>query len=145
MSRNLVPQINEPQWAALVAMRGECRKTTSTFGVTERGVLLFAFEFPLLQIVILAMTLQPHILRLEVAAAQPQFHLIRDSPLRVRARRRLHAPTRAQPQQSKQALPAEHICKFYHLSNMFGICSRIYCSYIPYSQSGMPPMFYDLA
>jgi hypothetical protein len=32
-----------------------------------RGLLLFAFGFPLLQVVIPAMTLRPHSLRLEVA------------------------------------------------------------------------------
>jgi hypothetical protein len=32
--------------------------------------LLFTFEFPLLKVIMPAMTFQPHILRLEVAAVQ---------------------------------------------------------------------------
>jgi hypothetical protein len=51
------------------------------------GLLLFAFGFPLLQIIIPAMMLRLHILRLEVAAAQQQFHLLRASPLQVHSHR----------------------------------------------------------
>jgi hypothetical protein len=87
--------------------------------------------------------LQPHILMLEVAAVQQQFHLLRASPLRVHSRRRLHPPVRAQPRLSEQALLAEQICKFYPSSDMFGIRSHICCPDLPYSQSGMPPMFFS--
>jgi hypothetical protein len=38
--------------------------------------LLFAFGFSLLQVIIPVMTLQAHILRLEVAAAEQQFHVL---------------------------------------------------------------------
>jgi hypothetical protein len=53
--------------------------------------------FLLLQVVIPVMMLQPHSLRLKVAAVQQQFHLLRTSPLRVYFLRRLRAPTRARP------------------------------------------------
>jgi hypothetical protein len=51
--------------------------------------------FLLLQVVIPVMVLQPHSLRLKVAAVQQQFHLLRASPLRVYFCRRLRALTRA--------------------------------------------------
>jgi hypothetical protein len=38
--------------------------------VSGRGVLLFAFGFPLLQVIIPVMMLWPHSLRLEVAVVQ---------------------------------------------------------------------------
>jgi hypothetical protein len=109
------------------------------------GLLLFTFGFPLLQVVIPVMTLRPHNLRLEVVALQLQFHLLRASPLRVYSRRRLCALARVQSRQNEQALPAEHLYKFYPLGNMFGIHSRICSSRIMYSQSGMSPLFSGLA
>jgi hypothetical protein len=88
------------------------------------------------------MTLQPHSLRLEVAAVQQQFHLLRASPLWVCSDKRLRAPTRAQLQWNEQALLVEHLCKFYPSCDMFGIH---YCyTRLLYSQSGTPPMFSDL-
>ena len=108
-------------------------------------LLLFMFMFPLLQVVIPMMTVRPHILRLEVAAVQQQFHLLRASPLWVHSHRRLRAPARAQLPQSEQALLAEHIYKFYPLGDMFGIRSRICCRDFPYSQLDVPLMSFGPA
>jgi hypothetical protein len=47
----------------------------------------FTFGFLLLQVVIPAMTLRPHSLRLKMAVVQQQFHLLRAPPLRVYFRR----------------------------------------------------------
>jgi hypothetical protein len=77
--------------------------------MSGRGLLLFTFGLPLLQVVIPAMTMQSHSLRLEVAAVQQQFHLRRASPLRAYSRKRLRAPTCAQPRLNEQALTAEHL------------------------------------
>jgi hypothetical protein len=41
--------------------------------------------------------------------------------------------------------PAKHLCKFYHLGDMFGIRSRICYPMILYSQSGVSPLFSYLA
>jgi hypothetical protein len=43
-----------------------------------REILLFTFRFSLLQVVIPAMSLWPHSLRLEVVVVQQQFHLPAD-------------------------------------------------------------------
>jgi hypothetical protein len=91
------------------------------------------------------MTLQPHSLRLEVAAVQQQFHLLRTFPLRVRSRRWLRALAHAQPRRNEQPLLAKNFCKFYPFGDMFGIYSHICCHGLSYSQSGMPPMFSGLA
>jgi hypothetical protein len=48
---------------------------------------------------------------------------------------------RAQLRWSEQALPAEHICKFYPSDDMFGICFCICYLDLSYSQSGITPMF----
>jgi hypothetical protein len=76
-----------------------------------------------------------------MAIVQQQFHLLRASLLHVHSSRRLHAPACGQQQQSEQALLAKHLYKFYPSGDMFGIRSRICCSGLPYSQSGMPHMF----
>jgi hypothetical protein len=52
-------------------------------GAPGRGLLLFAFRFLLLQVVIPAMMLRPHNPRLEVVVVQQQFHLLHASPLWV--------------------------------------------------------------
>jgi hypothetical protein len=101
--------------------------------------------FLLLHIVIPVMTLRPHSLRLNVAVVQQQFYILHASPLRVHSRRRLRALTRAQPRRNEHALPAEHLYKFYHSGDMFGIHSYICCSGLLYSQSDMPLIFSDLA
>jgi hypothetical protein len=80
-----------------------------------------------------------------VSAVQQQFHILRAYPLRVSSHRRLHASARSQPRWSEQALPVEHICKFYYLGDMFVIYARICCPDLPYSQSGMSPMFFGPA
>jgi hypothetical protein len=59
-------------------------------GVSLEAVLL------LLYVVIPVMTLQPHSLRLEVAAVQQQLHILR-APMRVHSHRRVRAPVAAQP------------------------------------------------
>jgi hypothetical protein len=104
-----------------------------------RAVLL------LLQVIIPTMTLRPHILRLEVVVVQQRFHLLRASPLRVHSCRQLCAPTHVQLRWNEQALSVEYLYKFYHSGDMFRIRSRIYCPGFSYSQSGMPPMFCNLA
>jgi hypothetical protein len=59
-------------------------------GVSLEAVLL------LLYVVVPAMTLQPHSLRLEVAAVQQQLHLLH-ALMRVHSYRRVRAPVAAQP------------------------------------------------
>jgi hypothetical protein len=47
-----------------------------------------------------------------VAAVQQQLHLLR-APIRVHSHRRVRAPAVAEPRWNEQALPVEHLCKFY--------------------------------
>jgi hypothetical protein len=87
------------------------------------------------------MMLRHYSLRLKVATVQQQFHLLHTSLLRAHSLKRLCAPACGQQRWNEQALPAEQLCKFYYLGDMFGIRSRIYCPRFLYNKSSMPPMF----
>jgi hypothetical protein len=73
----------------------------------------------LLQVVVPVMTWRLHSLRLEVAAVQQQqqLHLLL-SPMWEHSRRRVHALAAAQPRQNEQALPIEHLYKFFPSGDM---------------------------
>jgi hypothetical protein len=93
-SRDLSPSNKEPQEIALPVCAGEnIIKQLRHFARQEEG-LCVSLEVVslLLQVIILAMTLRPHSLRLEVAAIQQLFHLLRVSPLRV-LNRRISSPS----------------------------------------------------
>jgi hypothetical protein len=82
-------------------------------GVSLKVVLL------LLYVVVPAMTLRPHSLRLEVATIQQQFHLLH-TPMWVHPHRRVRAPAAAQPRRNEQSLLVEHLYRFYPFGEMSG-------------------------
>jgi hypothetical protein len=83
------------------------------FSVSLKTMLL------LLRVIIPAMTLRLHSLRLEVAAVQQHLHLLQ-APMWVHSHRRVHAPAAAQPRRNEQAFPVERLCKFYPSGDMSG-------------------------
>jgi hypothetical protein len=110
-----------PLWPPLIPPVVSRRLRERLLLAPEWGDPVVRTLFPLLQVIIPVMTLRPHSLRLKVAIVQQEFHFLRASPLWVHSRRRLHAPTHAQPRQNKQALQADHLYKCYPLGGMFGI------------------------
>jgi hypothetical protein len=111
----------ESQRAAPVAAPVKVSQNHFDIWCARKGGLGVSLEARvlLLQVVIPVMTLWLHSLRLEVAVVQQQVHLLR-APMRVHSHRQVHAPAAAQLRWNEQALPVEHLDKFYPSSDMSG-------------------------